>query len=528
MKHTLFTKALLCLFALTMACSSMFGRTPDALTGDGTLRFYRLAIPITHSAYEEDLGGDYNNVLQFWQDCETFVNKMFVPLGLCFDVVIDERLVMQRRTPEFDKESYELPEIAWGTELINAAIGATHYDVGMWVTHRDDFAENSGLSALDGAYTPNFKGNGYAKTDKWVVAHELGHMFGAVHTPTGEGSLMDTGGEFFSYPSIYSIRSKAQGTASYSNIEVQNSTPQFDAQKMQQTYRIPQGACLSIPVYATDADCHKLQFTAFGCHSASVNQYMSDNGLRPDFPSFAPQESAVINYVPTYTADIFYDDFFYLTEGSDIHEKAPGTYHLSIIVNDIPNTDYSFEALQTAPFFSTYAVWDARVEIVSGEAFIATLSPSKSTYVAGEEVTLRWGVNRKYFTESSLLRITLSGDYGKTFTHILADNVCALDGACSLRLPDVTIGQVAVDFSTAQRLMNGGIIKIEEVGGAAFTLTSLDPMDNKAFTVTGGTNGITPPTTPQQYDANCYDLSGRSVRNAQKGFYIINGQKVVK
>jgi len=527
MKNTIITKSLLCLFALGMTCNAVYGKNNDALTGDGTLRFYRLAIPVSNSAYEEDLGGDYKNVVAFWEECEAFVNKMFVPLGLCFDVVVDERLVMHQVTPAFDKESYELPNIGYGTELINAAIGASAYDVGMWVTHRDPSAENSGLSALEGAYSSNVKGNGYAKTDKWVVAHELGHMFGATHTPMGEGSLMDADGEFFSYPSIHTIRNRIQNTSAYANVAVTNNVPQFDVEKMQRTYRIPQGACLSIPIHATDTDHHTLMFTAFGCHSANINQYMGDNGLLPDFPSFAPQGNNVINYTPQYTADVYYDDFFYSVEGTNIHEKAPGTYHLSILACDIPSTDYSFETLQASPFFSTYALWETTVDIVSGEPFKATLVPSKANYTAGEEVTLKWGVNPNYFTENSRLRISISNDYGKTFTHVLADNVRALDGACKLRLPNFNIGKVEVDFSTAQRSMNGGIIKIEEIGGVAFTLTSLDPMDNQAFTITGGTNNITMPSHQQSKDVDIYDLSGRRIRNAEKGISIINGKKVV-
>ena len=65
---------------------------PDALPGDGVLRFYRLAIPVTRSAYEQDLDGDYNKVKTFWQECEDYINNIYVPLGLCFQVVKDERL----------------------------------------------------------------------------------------------------------------------------------------------------------------------------------------------------------------------------------------------------------------------------------------------------------------------------------------------------------------------------------------------------------------------------------------------------
>lgn len=458
----------------------------DALPGDGTLRFYRLAIPVTKSAFDTDLGGSYDRVLAFWQECEDFVNKMFVPLGFCFDVVMDERL---SNVEDLPVNAYNgLPEIGNCTYDLNNIIGETNYDVAMWVTHRDDYAENSGLSALKGAYSSTTKGSGYAKTDKWVVAHELGHMFGAVHTLQGEGSLMDNLGEFFSYPSIKAIRNSAKGTASYRNVTVANNAPRFDAEQMKTTYRIPQGACLAIDVQATDIEKHQLMYTAIGCNSKNVDNVQEGVNMTLPFASFAPQRSNVISYAPIYTADLFYDDYFYLKEGTDIHEMEPGTYPLSILVNDVPNVAWNYAALTAAPFYSTYAIWESNVEIVSGEAFTASLQPAETEYTAGEEVTVQWGANENYFTKDSRLRISMSSDYGKTFTYVLAEDVKALDGSCTITLPNVNVGQVDVDFTTAVRRMNGGVIKIEEMGGAAFTLTVLDPNKDKSFIVTGGTD----------------------------------------
>ncbi len=458
----------------------------DALPGDGTLRFYRLAIPVTESAYEEDLGSSYDKVLAFWQECEDFVNKMFVPLGFCFDVVMDERL---SNVVDLPVNAYNgLPEIGNCTYDLNNIIGETNYDVAMWVTHRDDYEENSGLSALKGAYSSNTKGSGYAKTDKWVVAHELGHMFGAVHTLQGEGSLMDNLGEFFSYPSIKAIRNSAKGTASYRNVTVANNAPRFDAEQMKTTYRIPQGACLAIDVQATDIEKHQLMYTAIGCNSKNVENVQEGMNMTLPFASFAPQRSNVISYAPIYTADLFYDDDFYLKEGTNIHKMEPGTYPLTILVNDVPNVAWNYAALTAAPFYSTYAIWESNVEIVSGKAFTASLQPAETEYTAGEEVTVQWGVNENYFTKDSRLRISMSSDYGKTFTYVLAEDVKALDGSCTVTLPNVNVGQVDVDFTTAVRRMNGGVIKIEEVGGPAFTLTVLDPNNNKSFIVTGGTD----------------------------------------
>ena len=504
----------------------------EALSGDGVLRFYRLAIPVTKSAYEYDLDNDYQTVLTFWQECEDFVNKVFVPLGLCFDVVEDERLV---GLDDFPINPYNgLPEIGNGTTSLNDIIGSDTYDVGMWVMHRGNFEENSGLSALGGAYAAETKATGYAKTDKWVVAHELGHMFGAVHTPQGEGSLMDNLGEFFAYPSIKAIRNRAINTTAHMNVPVENNAPQFDAEKMKSCYRIPQGACLAIDVYATDKDNHKLMYTAIGCNSSNVDQVQDGwDGLMPSFPSFAPQESRVISYSPIYTADIYDDGFFFLKDGTGVHEMKAGIYDLSILVNDVPTTAFSYEVLEKSPFYSTYAIWETKVEIVEGTAFSASLSPAQTNYSAGQDIVVEWGVNKGYFKDDSRLRITMSTDYGKTFKYVLADEVRALDGQCKVTLPGVNVGQVEVDFTTAKRMMNGGIIKIEEVDGVAFTLTSLDPNNNNSFIVTGGvdeeeTTGVKSSIISHQKSEMIYDLQGRRVAEPSKGLYIINGKKVIK
>lgn len=467
----------------------------DALPGDGTLRFYRLAIPVTKSAYTEDLGENYDNVLAFWQECEDFVNEVFIPLGMCFDVVEDQRLVKQDYFQNEESDNFVYTLQANGTSYTNDLIGSDSYDVGMWVHHRDIVAENSGLSVEGGVYNTTTKGSGYAKTDKWVVAHEIGHLFGAPHTTTGEGSLMDSGGDdFFAYPSIKIIRDRAKGTASYNNVKVANNAPQFDTDAMQKIYRIPQGACLSIDVQAADAEGHRLLYTAIGCSSANVGSIIEgDEGIMPSFASFVPQESNVIRYQPRYTADINYDDYYYSVEGTDVPSMAVDTYPLSILVNDVPaKGKYNYASLAEEPFYSTYAIWEANVEIVSGTAFTAALLPAKTAYTAGDQVTVSWGVNSDYFTADSRVRISLSTDYGKTFSHVLAESVPALTGSYTVTMPNVNVGTVDVDFTTAVRQKAGGIIKVEEVGGAAYTLTTLDPSNNNSFTITGG---IDEPTT---------------------------------
>ena len=511
------------LMLAAFATAQTRGVAQNAIPGDNKVRYYRLALPVTVSAFQQDLDSDYNKVLSFWRECEEYANRMFVPLGICFDVVEDCRLVMSQPNM-IDDNIYN---VSFGTELTDEAVGSDAYDVGMWIHHRSEYDENTGLSIGNGAYNTSTKSNGYAKTDKWVVAHELGHMFGAdFHTSQGEGSLMDNEGEFFSYPSILLIREESvnrgvSGAHTYKSVT--NSAPVFDVVVMKDTYRIPQGACIAIPIAATDE--HAVTYSTIGCSSANIRDVNGEDGMVPHFRSLAPQSAAVIDYSPKYRADIYDEEFYFVTEGTDVPSMPAGSYPIAFLANDMPAAT-GYDYLTANPFYSNYSVWDATVQIVGGTAFNASLTPQKNSYSASEAVTVKWGVNSNYFTKDSRVRITMSDNYGKSFDYVLAESVPATDGSCTIVLPNVNVGAVDVDFVTAIRSMRGGIIKVEEIGGVAYTLTTLSPENGGGFNITGAT-GVEDVKGESGNVKTVYDLQGRKVDTSSKSIYIINGKKVI-
>ena len=139
---------------------------------------------------------------------------------------------------------------------------------------------------------------------------------------------------------------------------------------------------------------------------------------------------------------------------------------------------------------------------------------------------MKWGVNNNYFTADSRVRIKMSDNYGQSFDYLLAESLPARDGSCSVGLPDVNVGGVDVDFVTAVRSMPGGVIRGEEIGGAAYALTALSPEQGGSFNITGAT-GINEVKEQNGEGKAAYDLQGRKVDTSSKVIYIINDKKVL-
>ena len=478
--------------------------TNGFIKGDGVLRFYRLALPITLSSYQNDFGSNATQVYAFWQEAETFLNKLYIPLGICFEVVEDARLIAS--SPN-DIDSNPFSAASYGTEYTNGLIGEGSYDVGLWISLPAN-GGNSGVSALSGAYSTVAKGSGYAVADVTVVGHELGHLFGAQHvhdggvaTEPGFGSsIMGYGDQlpFFSVASLRAIRSemvsknhsfyadaaRTQLVGSnggnnyvYGVVPGTSSAPMISATGMKASYSIPKGACFAMPIPAADANGDRLTY--------AFQQY-EDGAV---FHAYAPQESNVVDFRPSYILWADDDNMFTAEDGSNIPSMAAGTYNFAAVVNDLPAaSNMTLAAMQSNPFYSHYDAFQTQVTIVDGKPFTVSLSPNKASYAAGEKVTVSWGVNSNYFG-TQRVNIRMSDDYGKTFEYTLAENVDVWADSCQVTMPDLNLTTVREQFGNYKTNVRPGIIRVEVVGDIAYSLSLTDPASsgaNGGFLVTGG------------------------------------------
>lgn len=546
----LLTMLFVFLYSLKAQTSSFNSRAvvSNMCKGDNVLRYYRMALPITQSCFYDDFEGDVNNVKSFWADVEEFMNRLYVPLGFCFDVIEDNCLVMSNSN-EIDDNS--MNALGFGTEILNNIIGSENYDIGMWIASPASW-DNKGQSLLGGVYNPANKAAAYSMKDIVTVAHEAGHLFGALHTndpgtytEAGLGqSVMGYGtpSNFFAIPSIEQIYSwNREHNASYYSdeartslvgnngggnyvygIKIENSAPVIDKSNIKELYRIPRGACFAFNISATDAQGDKITYAV----------QPADDGT--PFCAYAPSESNIVDYRPQYML-FENDDYFYLMDGSNPADVAVGKYNFYIGVNDIPES-YSFVAMKESPFYSCYSISSTAVEIVDGIPFTATIAPNKRQYGAKEMITVEWGVNENYFNPDSKVRISLSDDYGKTFKYILAESVLARNGKCDVLLPNINIGNVDVDFIAYTRSLPAGIIRVEEIDGIAYTLTTLSPTDDTlynavgGFTVSGASTSIEHIPNLEKGTCDIFDIYGRQVidiNNLSTGIYIVNGKKLL-
>ncbi len=458
---------------------------------------YRLALPVSYNFYNKFLHSDAA-VEAFWEKTEQYLNKVYNrDLGIYFNVIKDKRLIARSESimPAYLSQLSIIN--TWSSIELNKMIGKDAYDLGLWLTLGKGATQ--GLARLGGAYRTDAKASATVRVfNESVIAHELGHMFGAKHTwigdtneslrvERGEGqSIMTHAGysDFFSLVSIADIfsylhlypyatdREKKHIIDPYSlstqfdldvagikkeyNIvyakEVQATAPSIDVSKLKQVYRVPKGTFFSLEIPVKNP---------------SKNMLYAANAIKvgdTEFFTMKSNDTGKVDFQEVYS---FAGG---LEPGCEPTMKA-GTYPFRLAVSSF-----------TESSVPSYATQDINLEVVEAEPFVIKGMPfSRGATIsefAGRKVTLRWTADQGFFGNDSKVRISMSDDYGQTYKYILAEEV-ENNGHCDIVLPYIEVGKLSGIY---EKPINPCIVKVEELGGITYALTEYSARKGGSFT----------------------------------------------
>ena len=462
------------------------------------LRVYRLAIHIPYSTFTTShFEEKVEKVKTFWANTEAFLNEMYMrDLGVCFEVVNDERLIIKDENQETFARTRNASYVKDNsTIVINKLIGENSYDVGISLVYTSSQKEAGirGLAHIEGVYQPNTKADAVAVLTKEVIAHEIGHLFGGRHTfgshkgssaydsektELGSGtSVMSYGSprDFFSLSSIERIRQRlTQVPAKAKDKTFATQAPRIDHSKVKNHYTIPKGTFFQFYIPATDPDSEQLLY--------AVNQHDVRNGDETPITQYAIYKPTTANPVTIKTE--YHENSGNVVANSGLAHQTTGTFTFWLGVSDA-------QPQQAADYIVQYDLAETKVTVKEGTPFEITTTP-KNKYKGGEKISLQWKVDATIFAGTKV-RVLLSDDLGKTFKHIVLAET-ANDGAEEVTLPNINTSKA--------------VLKVEVIEGVAFALTNYHPQKG-GFTIEKDNNLASEPlafvatTLPQDLNLSC-------------------------
>jgi uncharacterized protein (TIGR03437 family) len=500
------------------APGKQLARSSNLNTSNGTtLRYYRLALAATAEFTQVFGGGTVAGALSAITTNINAVNAIYErDLGIHLTLVANETSIIFTNTATDGYTSDNVNTmLSQNQTVLDQRIGSANYDVGM-VFDGHVYANEPGHFIFQGAANyqsvckPGQKGTAVTVlrstepstvTAIYVVAHELGHQFGALHTFNGtlddcgpsrfaqtayepgsgstimgyRGGLLPNGTyyplcsteELFSNDTYFHTASIEQinNYTSFSNgsfcpsiVNTDNNPPNVDAGA---DYTIPANTPFTLTATGSDADADALTYCWEEYDLGAAGPPHTDNGDRPIFRSFAPVATPQRTFPQL--SDI-------LSGTATFGEALPTT-----------SRTMNFRVTLRDNHPGGVNAGGMHVNTVAGPAFVVTQPNSATTWTAGSNQTVTWDVanTSNLPVNCGNVRVLLSIDGGLSFPFTLAAST-PNNGTAAISVPNLPTSTTRV--------------KVEAVGNIFFSIS----LPN--FTI--APNSTAPPTLLTEENSN--------------------------
>lgn len=466
-----------------------------SVASGSALRTYRLAVAATAEYTQAYGSGTVAGALSAITTTMNLVNGIYErELAIRMVLIANEDSIIftDTNTDEYTSDSVS-SLISQNQTRLDSVIGSANYDIGHVFDGRitPGFFSWQGQGAISAVCQSNSKGRGVTIMRSlqpqnpyayYIVAHEMGHQFGASHTfnattgsclpqrsqstayEPGTGSTimgyrLACGAEDLNSTDHYFHLASLEQITNYTTVGLGscassqatgNNIPTVDAGA---SYNIPSQTPFQLTATASDPDGDNLTYSWEQFDVGAASPPNTDDGTRPIFRSFAPSKN------PTRTFPRLQDILSLATPLGESLPTTTRTMNFRVTVRDNRANGGAVNS-------------DSMQLNVSSEAgpFTVTQPVNSTVWAKSSSQTVTWNVANTTSAPVSCanVKISLSIDGGFTFPFILADST-PNDGSETITVPG---------FPGANNR-----IKVEAIGNVFFNISAPFVISGTATTV---------------------------------------------